>query len=304
MRKNIYTIIFTALLIGLCMVFSSCSKDPILKQGDYIYENNDLTKVDYVNGIIINWADDIDINEEQKAVIRNLMDNLVRVEGGSFMMGAQNINAQGDCYDEDALDDESPVHQVTLTNFLIGKYEITQKEWHTIMGYDLDWSELYGEGDDFPAYNVSQTEALQFVERLNAMTRLSFNLPTEAQWEFAAKGGNKSQHYRFSGNNEVDDVAWHKNNTEGRLHPVGEKQANELGLYDMSGNLWEWCLDAYGPYPDEPQTEPVSENGDKFLIRGGSWTFIPTYCRVTARNSYSGENHSISNGFRIILKNN
>ena len=302
MRKSLFYYIAAAFLIGFCIVFSSCSKDPILKEGDYIYENNDLTKVDYVNGIIINWADDIDISEEQKTVIRNLIANLVRVEGGSFMMGAQNMNAQGDCYDEDALDDESPVHQVTLTDFLINKYQITQKEWHTIMGYDLDWSELYGEGDDFPAYNVSQTEALQFVENLSAMTRLSFNLPTEAQWEFAAKGGNKSQQYHFSGSNEVYDVAWHKNNSANRLHPVGEKQANELGLYDMSGNLWEWCLDTYGPYPDIPQTEPVSANGDKFLIRGGSWTFLPSYCRITARNSYSSENHSISNGFRIILK--
>ena len=302
MRKYLLCHIAAALLIGLCMVFFSCSKDPILKQGDYIYENNDLTKVDYVNGIIINWADNIDINEEQKAVIRNLMDNLVRVEGGSFMMGAQNINAQGDCYDEDAIDEESPVHQVTLTNFLIGKYEITQKEWHTIMGYDLEWSELYGEGDNFPAYNVSQTEALQFVERLNAMTRLSFNLPTEAQWEFAAKGGNKSQHYRFSGSNEVDNVAWHKNNTEGRLHPVGEKQANELGLYDMSGNLWEWCLDAYGPYPDEPQTEPISDEGNRFILRGGAWTFLPTYCRVTCRKDFERENRSISNGFRVVFR--
>ena len=300
MRKLIH--IATALLFVLCIFFAvSCGKDPVFEQGDYLYENDDLTKVDSVNGIFIRWADTMVISEEQRTVIRNLIANMVRVEGGSFTMGAQSSDIQGENYDAEARDNESPVHGVTLGGYLIGKFEVTQREWRTIMGYGLEWPEEYGHGDDYPAYNVSRTEALRFMEKLSAMTRLSFRLPTEAQWEFAARGGNDSQHYRYSGSNSVDEVAWHKGNSGNALHPVGGRQPNELGLYDMSGNLWEWCLDAYEPYPSTPQTDPLATTGGQFVLRGGAWTYFPTYCRVTCRDAYHGDGTSISNGFRVVM---
>ena len=302
MRENNSIHIATALLFIVCIFFAvSCGKDPVFEQGDYLYEYDDLTKIDNINGILIHWSDDIEISDEQKTVIRNLVANLVRVEGGSFRMGAQHTDAQAENYDAEAQDDESPVHEVTVSGYYIDKFEVTQREWRTIMGYELDWPEQYGHGDDFPAYNVSRTDALQFVDKLSAMTRLPFRLPTEAQWEYAARGGNSSQHYHYSGSNNVEEVAWYKGNANGTLHPVGGKQPNELGLYDMSGNLWEWCMDAYGPYPDTPQTNPVATSGSKFVLRGGSWTFFPTYCRVTCRDAYHGDGVSISNGVRVAM---
>ena len=278
-----------------------CGKDPTFDQGNYIYENNDFTHVDNVNGIIIHWAEDVEISDEQRTVILNLIANLVPIDGGTFTMGAQSTNAQGDNYDPEARDDENPVHVVTLSDYYIGKFEITQQEWHAVMGNDLEWSDVYGVGDKHPAYNVSRTDALLFVEKLSDLTRLSFQLPSEAQWEYAARGGNQSGHYRYSGGNDVDDVAWHKENAGNVLHLVGEKRPNELGLYDMSGNLCEWCLDTYGQYPNLPQENPVSMYGTSFVLRGGSWTYLPTYCRVTCRDSYNGDDSSVSVGFRVCL---
>ncbi|MCR4858189.1 MAG: formylglycine-generating enzyme family protein [Bacteroidales bacterium] len=288
--------------MGSVLLVGSCGKDPLFEQGDYIYENNDFTRVDNVNGFIIHWADDVEISEEQQAVILNLIANLVRVEGGTFMMGAQHSNPESANYDPGAADNESPVHQVTLSDYYIGKYEVTQREWRVVMGYDLDWPEVYGNGDDFPVYNVSRTDAVRFLEKLSALTRLSFHLPSEAQWEYAARGGSYTQDYRFSGSDDVNDVAWHNGNAGGILHSVGEKQSNELGLYDMSGNVWEWCLDTYGSYPDMTLENPVSMSGDLFVLRGGSWTYLPGYSRVTCRDSYGGNASSLSVGFRVSLR--
>jgi formylglycine-generating enzyme required for sulfatase activity len=296
--KSIWKVFF--FMMGL--LFTFCGKDPVFDYGDYLYEYDDFSKVDDINGILIHWTDTMDISDEQKTVVRNLVANMVSVSGGTFRMGAQNSDPQSDNYDTEARDNEGPVHEVTLSNYYIGKFEITQREWRTIMGDELDWPEQYGRGDDFPAYNVSRTDALRFVERLSAMTRLPFQLPTEAQWEFAARGGSNSLHYRFSGSNDVDEVAWHKENANGSLHPVGGKRPNELGLHDMSGNLWEWCLDTYGPYPSTLQTNPVANSGSQFVLRGGSWTYFPTYCRVTCRDSFSGNDASVSVGFRVAME--
>ncbi len=299
--KNRPLTYITAIILAI-LALVSCGKDPVYEQGDYLYDNYDLTQVDYVNGIVINWADSVEISEEQRTAILNLIDDLVLVEGGTFLMGAQNTDEQGDNYDAEAQTSESPVHEVTLSSYYIGKHEITQREWRTIMGYDLNWSETYGEGDSVPAYNVTWVEALQFMEKLNALTRLSFQLPSEAEWEFAARGGTHTQHYRYSGSNQVEEVAWHKDNTGNILHPVGQKLPNELGLYDMSGSLWEWCLDTYGEYPDSPQTNPVFQNGNPYAMRGGAWTYLPSYCRVSCRDPYDENTISIANGLRVVLK--
>lgn len=297
-HKGIWMVFFFTM--GLLLSF--CGKDPVFEQGDYLYEHDDFSKVDNVNGILIHWSDTMDLSEEQKTVARNLVANLVRVEGGTFRMGAQRSQPQGDNYDPEAQNDESPVHKVTLSDYCIGKFEVTQREWHTIMGCDLDWSEQYGKGDDFPAYNVSRNDALRFLEKLSAMTRLPFRLPTEAQWEYAARGGSYSLHYLFSGSSLVDEVAWHHGNSDGGLHPVGGKHSNELGLHDMSGNLWEWCRDSYGSYSAIPQTDPIAESGSMYVLRGGAWTYLPAYCRVSCRDQYDGGGTSISVGFRVAME--
>ncbi len=297
-----FSLVVVAFFVAVAAVFASCGKDPVFVQGDYIYENEDFTPVDNVNGILIHWADTMDIGEEQKNVIRNLIANLVRVEGGTFQMGAQNADPAGSNYDPEAQSNERPVHEVTLSDYHIGKFELTQQEWCTVMGYELDWSEQYGKGDDFPAYNVSRSEALRFLEKLSAMTRLPFRLPTEAQWEYAARGGSRSLHFRFSGSNNADDVAWHNGNAGGGLHKAGEKHPNELGFHDMSGNLWEWCSDTYGTYPATPQTDPITESGVQYVLRGGAWTYQPAYCRTTCRDAYNGNTASVSVGFRVAME--
>ena len=284
------------------LTMASCGKDPVYAPGDYVYENDDFTKVDNIYGVLVHWNDTIGIEEEQKSVIRNLIANMVRVEGGRFLMGAQCTNVDGENFDPEAQSDESPVHEVTLSDYYIGKYEVTQREWSAVMGYDLGWSDLYGTGDRMPAYNVSHTEAEAFVERLSTMTRLSFRLPTEAQWEYAARGGSQSQHWRYSGGENANDVAWHNGNAGGMLHLVGGKQANELGLCDMSGNLWEWCRDSYGSYSVDVGPDPSFSTGSHYVLRGGAWTYLPAYCRVSCRDQYDGAAASVSVGFRVAMR--
>ncbi len=300
-RQYWHKSILRVLFFTMGSLFAFCGKDPVFVKGDYIYENEDFTPVDNVNGILVHWADTMDIGEEQKAVVRNLIANMVRVEGGTFQMGAQSADLAGSNYDPDAQSNESPVHEVTLDDYYVGKFEVTQREWRVVMGYDLDWSEQYGKDDDFPAYNVSRSEALRFLEKLSAMTRLPFRLPTEAQWEYAAQGGSRSLHFRFSGSDNADDVAWHYENAGEILHKVGGKHPNELGLHDMSGNLWEWCSDAYGPYPATPQINPLAGSGSQFVLRGGAWTYLPVYCRTVCRNAYDDTAASVSVGFRVAL---
>jgi len=301
MNNGICKYLIITLLSIATFCLTSCTKDPEYEQGEYLYLNQDLTKVDLVNGLVIRWNDTMGISEEQKVVVRQIVANLVKVEGGEFMMGAQHTDAEGIQYDPEALDGESPVHQVSLSDYYIGKYEVTQQEWRAVMGNDLDWTSYYGSGDRMPAYRLTWTDANNFVTRLSLMTHLDFQVPTEAQWEFAARGGNSSQQYRFSGSDDVNAVAWHKNNAGGMLHNVGEKQPNELGLYDMSGNLWEWCRDSYNEYTTEFYPDPLFSWGEPYVLRGGSWTYFPTYCRVTARDSYSDQ-PSIANGFRVSLQ--
>lgn len=302
-KRNIrwFNLIMSVFLLGNVLLLGSCRKDPTFDQGYYIYEDDTFTKVDNVNGIIIHWADDIEISEEQKSVICSLVANMVPVYAGSFIMGAQCVDGQGDNYVPEARENESPLHTVRLGDYYIGKYEITQREWSVVMGYDLEWSDQYGKGDRIPAYYVSWEEANAFVEKLSAMTRLEFRLPTEAQWEFAARGGASSLQNLYSGSNHADEVAWYKGNTGDVLHNVGEKRPNELGLYDMSGSLWEWCADSYRPYSANYSQDPCVMSGSPYVLRGGSWTYLPDYCRVTCRDSYGGDASSLSVGFRVSL---
>ena len=218
---------------------------------------------------------------------------MVYVEGGTFMMGA--TSEQG----SDADADERPVHSVTLSSFHIGKYEVTQGLWREVMGSNPSYNPS---GDDYPVENVSWEDCQEFIGKLNARTGLTFRLPTEAEWEYAARGGRKSRGYKYSGSNSIGDVAWYSGNSGNHTHPVGRKSPNELGLYDMSGNVWEWCQDWYGDYTAEAQRNPTGpSSGGSRVLRGGSYWGVARFCRVSYR-SFSAPGYRYGfNGLRLVL---
>ena len=220
---------------------------------------------------------------------------MVPVAGGTFMMGCS--EGDDECYA-----DELPAHKVTLSSFKIAKYQVTQKLWREIMGSNPS----YYIGDDLPVHHVSWDDVQVFISRLNESTGKRYRLPTEAEWEYAARGGNQSMGYLYSGSNNLDEVAWYENNSNNIPHPVGTKKPNELGIYDMSGNVREWCQDGERVYTDEPQTNPRGPtNSTARMLRGGEAIFPISRCRVSAR---SGWNHELPDfspyffiGFRLAL---
>ena len=194
---------------------------------------------------------------------------MVYVSGGSFMMGSD---------DSDADSQERPVHRVTLSSYRIGKYEVTQELWGAVMGNNPS----YSKGSRKPVNNVSWNACQEFISKLNAITGMNFKLPTEAQWEFAARGGNESKGYKYSGSDYIDSVAWYDGNSGGKTHDVGTKSPNELGVYDMSGNVWEWCSDWYGSYGSGSVTNPSGPSSGSYRVfRGGSWSLKAWFCRVS-----------------------
>ena len=211
----------------------------------------------------------------RERVLQDLINNMVYVEGGTFMMGA--TSEQG----SDAYDDEKPAHQVTLSSFSIGRYEVTQEEWEAVMGSNPS----NFKGKKLPVEQVSWDDCQTFIRKLNQMTGKQFRLPTEAEWEYAARGGNKSRGYKYAGGDNLGSVAWYTDNSGNKTHEVGKKQPNELGLYDMSGNVREWCQDWYGKYGSSSQTNPKGlSSGSSRVFRGGSWNDIARNCRVSFRN--------------------
>ncbi|MBR1804529.1 MAG: formylglycine-generating enzyme family protein [Muribaculaceae bacterium] len=219
---------------------------------------------------------------------------MVEVEGGTFMMGA--TEEQG----EDVTRFELPVHQVTLSDFSICKTVVTQALWEAVMGKDQNESPM--KGDKYPIVFVTWENAQAFISKLNKLTGATFRLPTEAEWEFAARGGKKSKGYMYAGSNNVDEVAWYKLNSNNELKNVATKLPNELGLYDMSGDVWEWCEDWFAGYkeadlvdPHGPSASPVSTRA----IRGGEISDDATCCRIAYRKSYYPGSRSATIGFRL-----
>ena len=216
--------------------------------------------------------------------------DMVLVNGGTFTMG----NAK-----ETVFSDELPAHSVTLNDFYIGTYEVSQKEWRSVMGYNPS----FFEGDELPVEKISWYEAVNFCNKLSEKEGLTpcytfgrgnkvvwndkangYRLPTEAEWEYAANGGQLSKHTLYAGNNDPDVIGWHKANSKGTTHESGLKANNELGLYDMSGNVWEWCWDWYGDYPSNPVTNPKGPTlGTERCRRGGGWHIIEKSMRNTNR---------------------
>ena len=217
---------------------------------------------------------------------------MIKVEAGTFTMGATPEMQAPDS-------DEKPTHQVTLTNnYYMGKTEVTQSLWKAVMGS----SPSYFKGDSKPVESVSWNDCQTFISKLNMATGKDFRLPTEAEWEFAARGGNKSRHYQYSGSNVLENVAWYDDNSGRTTHAVATKQPNELGLYDMSGNVWEWCQDRYGNYSFESQTNPTGAySGSSRVIRGGSWGSSAWYCRSSNRFNFDPDYWNYYLGFRLAL---
>lgn len=228
----------------------------------------------------------------QNAIIDNLIRNMVYVEGGTFTMGATSEQRT------DAYKNEKPKHKVTLSSFHIGKYEVTQAEWEAVMGSNPS----YFKGDSLPVEQVSWDDCQEFISKLNAMTGKNFRLPTEAEWEYAARGGSKSQGYKYSGSNDLNSVAWFTDNSGKETHPIGKKQPNELGLYDMSGNVWEWCQDWYDSYISHSQTNPAGPSyGSARVCRGGTWLLDARSCRVSYRCYSAPEYRILLLGLRLAL---
>ena len=235
--------------------------------------------------------------ETKTYTVNGVSFTMVGVACGTFQMGST-----------DGYDSEKPVHSVTLSSFSIGQTEVTQQLWYAVMGQKptsdgSQWSTTFGLGDQYPAYYVSWNDIQTFITKLNQLTGQQFRLPMEAEWEFAARGGNSSKGYTYAGSNTIGDVAWYTSNSSHQTHPVGTKQVNELGLYDMSGNVWEWCQDWYSSsyYSSSASSNPTGpDSGSGRVLRGGSWNNDAS-CRVAYRSYDTPTARYGSLGFRLAL---
>ena len=237
------------------------------------------------------WPGEGDAPQTKVVTVNGVSFTMVEVKGGTFMMGA--TQEQG----SDADEYEYPVHQVTLSSYYIGQTEVTKELWQAVMG------DTYSGDLTRPITLVSWGRCQEFITALNAMTGLNFRMPTEAEWEFAARGGNKSKGYKYSGSNRITDVAWYNGNNSGATHPVATKAPNELGIYDMSGNAREWCADISGDYSSDPQVDPLGpdQGGYWRILRGGGFDEGAKNCRVSYRIGFDSGNYTGSVGLRLAL---
>lgn len=253
------------------------------------------------DGDIKDTTNKINVEPVKTIPVGNVLLEMIYVEGGTFTMGC--TGEQGDECDGD----EKPTHQVTLDGYFIGETEVTQALWREVMGSEPTekggWTTEYGRGDNFPAYRVSYEDVQEFIKCLNKRTGRTFRLPTEAEWEYAARGGSRSRGYKYSGSDTPGNVAWYYDNSGHKTHPVKGKQANELGLYDMSGNVWEWCQDWYGNYGSDSLRNPQGpSSGSDCVYRGGGGGNDARYCRVSNRSNDSPSIRASGLGFRLVLE--
>lgn len=215
---------------------------------------------------------------------------MVPVKGGSFEMGSTTGKK-----------DERPVHTVMLNDFMIGKYEVTQGLWQEVMG---SLPKDCNDGPMYPVYNVNDESVTLFLQRLNKLTGKTYRLPTEAEWEYAARGGKQSRAYKYCGSDSLNEIAWYAPNAGKKTHPVGQKKPNELGLYDMSGNVWERCADWYQAnfYKHSTDKNPLQQQKRMFrVVRGGSWRSEEQRCQARARNIDVYDHHISNGGLRLVL---
>ena len=259
----------------------------------------DVNEDGIVDGSDINMLIDIVLGkyvaQTESFTVNGVTFTMVRVEAGTFTMGA--TAEQG----SDSWSNEKPAHQVTLTqDYYIGQTEVTQELWQAVMGSNPS----NYKGDNRPVEMVSWNACQEFITKLNALTGRTFRLPTEAEWEFAARGGSFSKSYKYAGSDDIGDVAWYGYNSNDMTHYVATKSPNELGLYDMSGNVYEWCQDWYGSYSSSAQTDPTGpeSSSNRVVYRGGSYDNNAKCSRVSFRNHYKVDGAVSDLGLRLVLQ--
>ena len=268
--KMTIAVIVMALTMGACSLFSKSDKN--VSEDDETQEKT--------------------ITNTKTFTVNDVKFTMVKVEGGTFTMGAS-----GKLIDK-AEQDEYPAHKVKLASYYIGQTEVTQELWVAVMGDNPSQFK----GVNLPVENVNWNDCQEFLSRLNNLTGEKFRLPTEAEWEYAARGGNLSKDYIYSGSNNLFNVAWFSDNSDGVTHPVATKQANELGIYDMSGNVFEWCSDWYGSYDSSQQANPVGpSSGGNHVTRSFCFSSTAPFFRVSDRQNSSPDWHNCDLGFRIAL---
>lgn len=236
--------------------------------------------------------------ENKTITVNGVSFTMISVEGGLFEMGAQNVDPSAPNYDSEAWDREGPVHLVTLSDYYIGETEVTQELWKAVMGYNPS----HFIGEQKPVEQITWYDCQSFILKLNQLTGMKFRFPTEAEWEFAAKGGNESLGYYYSGSDNIEDIAWYSGEGK-KTRDVKTKTSNELGIYDMCGNVMEWCYDLFGDYTSDHQINPTgSTSGTDCIVRGGCCLSDATYCRTTVRSFFNPGGLSYGIGFRLALQ--
>ena len=285
------------ILSMLAAAFCALNSMTLSAQGVIVYKT-DGTKIKVPYTLLDSIAtytyeegqDDADDNAEVKEyTVGGATFKMIRVEAGTFRMGS----TSGD-------DDEQPVHSVTISkDYYIGETEVTQELWTAVMGTNPS---NFTSDSQLPVEQVSWNDCQSFITKLNSLTGATFRLPTEAEWEFAARGGNKSQGYTYSGSNTLGNVAWYTDNSSSKTHVVKTKSPNELGIYDMSGNVWEWCQDWYGSYSSAAVTDPTgASSGSRRVDRGGGWSIAATRCRCAFRACGTPTDAHSRLGLRLVM---
>ena len=291
-RLKTFLLAFAAAMVAMPSMAQGvivCKKDGT--RVDFPYETIDSI-VTYHNVEIPPTGGSVNDGQNKVFTVNGVSFKMIAVKGGTFTMGATSEQTG-------AGSDESPTHSVTLSDYYIGETEVTQELWSAVMGSNP--SNFTGNVQR-PVEMVSWYDCQTFISKLNELTGETFRLPTEAQWEYAARGGNKSKGYIYSGSNTIDDVAWYDYNSSYTTHPVKTKAPNELGIYDMNGNVCEWCSDWYGSYSSVAQTDPAGPSTGSYRVgRGGSLNSFATYCRVASRNLSTPTNTYDGLGLRFAL---
>ncbi len=295
MKKTLHILLAVLLLAGLTATAQiQRGKKPKTELQSKSSSKSDSTKGKKLSGKNGSSHSSSMAQAEKDRIIQQAIEDMVYVKGGTFVMGA--TSEQGN----DTFSFEKPTHKVTLVDYYISKYEVTQELWIAVMGKNP--SEFKG-NPHRPVDNVSWNDCQKFIAKLNHVTGKRFRLPTEAEWEFAARGGNQSRGYKYSGGSTLSDVAWHEGNSGKSTHSIGQKTPNELGLYDMSGNVEEWCNDLYGHYSNEAQINPLGPDSGSTIrvLRGGCWFGSSVYCRISCRSSDMPSYATKFTGLRLAL---
>lgn len=227
--------------------------------------------------------------DKRRFTVEGVSFNMVRVTGGTFLMGSNDASSKVE---------DKPQHEVVVSDYMIGEQVVTQELWEVVMGSNPS----FFKGAKHPVESVSWNDCQTFIRKLNEVTGQQFRLPTEAEWEYAARGGNCGKGCHYAGSDTLDSVAWYYDNANDETHPVGQKNPNELGLYDMSGNVWEWCSDWFAAYNTASQSNPQGPSaGFHHVYRGGSWYCSAKDCTVSYRNSGIPDHRNLNLGLRLTL---